>query len=192
MGFTRSFRHYNASRFAPGGFFMITYTATNTKTGRFYIGSARSYNHYVARIGQHHINEAYSDFRKDLQADPLSFEWDYSEDDLDSPDFEEALLAIYCGSPWCYNISPYANGSVPGRAQRGTGWNHSKETRSKMSNSAKRPEAQPAHKKEAQSRAVSETNAKKQPCPCCGKLMNVGNLARHLKSPRNQCHQQVG
>ncbi len=163
---------------------MITYTATNTKTGKFYIGSARSYAHYMARIGQHHVNKPYSDFRKDLQADPLAFKWEYSEDDLDTPDFEAALLAIYCGSSWCYNISPYTNGSVPGRAQRGYGWSHSEETRQKMSESAKRPEAQPTYKKEAQSRAVSATNAKKQPCPQCGMLMNVGNLTKHLKGTR--------
>jgi hypothetical protein len=60
----------------------------------------------------------------------------------------------------------------------------SKEVRQKMSESAKRPEAQPAHKKEAQSRAASATNAKKQPCPQCGMLMNVGNLTKHLKGTR--------
>jgi hypothetical protein len=64
----------------------------------------------------------------------------------------------------------------------GDRWN--KEIRQKMSESAKRPEAQPAHKKAAQSRAVSETNSKKQPCPQCGFLMNVGNLTKHLKGTR--------
>jgi len=60
----------------------------------------------------------------------------------------------------------------------------SDECRAKMRAAALRPEAQPAHKKAAQSRAVSETNAKKQPCPQCGMLMNVGNLTKHLKGTR--------
>ena len=59
-----------------------------------------------------------------------------------------------------------------------------KETREKMSESARKPGAQPPHKKAAQSRAVSETNSKKQPCPQCGMLMNVGNLAKHIKGTR--------
>ena len=57
----------------------------------------------------------------------------------------------------------------------------SPECRSKMSLSALKPSAQPAHKKAAQSRAVSATNAKKEPCPHCGKLMNIGNLTQHLR-----------
>ena len=60
----------------------------------------------------------------------------------------------------------------------------SEECRSKQRAAALRPEAQPAHKKAAQSRAVSETNSKKQPCPQCGMLMNVGNLAKHIKGTR--------
>jgi hypothetical protein len=56
--------------------------------------------------------------------------------------------------------------------------------REKMRIAASRPEAQPAHKKEAQSRAVSETNSKKLPCPQCGMLMNIGNLTKHLKGTR--------
>jgi len=59
-----------------------------------------------------------------------------------------------------------------------------KKTREKMSASAKSAKAQPAHKKAAQSRAASATNSKKQPCPQCGMLMNVGNLAKHIKGTR--------
>ena len=60
----------------------------------------------------------------------------------------------------------------------------SEKCRSKQRAAALRPEAQPAHKKAAQSRAVSETNSKKQPCPQCGMLMNVGNLTKHIKGTR--------
>jgi hypothetical protein len=66
----------------------------------------------------------------------------------------------------------------------------SEECRAKMRVAALRPEAQPTHKKEAQSRAVSATNAKKQPCPQCGLLMNVGNLTKHLKGTRCKGKQQ--
>jgi len=59
-----------------------------------------------------------------------------------------------------------------------------KKTREKMSESALKPGAQPPHKKAAQSRAVSETNSKKQPCPQCGMLMNIGNLTKHIKGTR--------
>ncbi len=57
----------------------------------------------------------------------------------------------------------------------------SEECRAKMRAAALRPEAQPAHKKAAQSRAVSTTNSKKQPCPTCGKMMNIGNLTQHIR-----------
>lgn len=67
-----------------------------------------------------------------------------------------------------------------------------RETRQKMSESARKPGAQPPHKKAAQSRAVSETNSKKQPCPQCGMLMNVGNLAKHIKGTRCKGKPQVG
>jgi hypothetical protein len=67
-----------------------------------------------------------------------------------------------------------------------------KQTRQKMSESAKKPGAQPPHKKAAQSQAVSATNAKKQPCPHCGMLMNVGNLTKHLKGTRCKGTPQVG
>jgi hypothetical protein len=69
---------------------------------------------------------------------------------------------------------------------------HSDITKLKMSESALNPEAQPAHKKAAQSRAVSATNAKKQPCPQCGMLMNVGNLTKHLKGTRCPGNLYVG
>ncbi len=164
---------------------MLTYRATSVKTGRYYIGSAQSYCHYMNRIGNHHIRKGNKKFWIDLQADPKAFVWEIlREDDLSTRDYEYELLQKHVGDPLCYNISR-TNGSLgPGVAPRGYGWEHSDTTKLKMSESAKRPEAQPAHKKAAQSRAVSTTNAKKQPCPQCGMLMNVGNLTKHLKGTR--------
>ena len=169
---------------------MLTYKATNTKTGRYYIGSAKTYCHYMNRIGNHHIRKDKREFIQDLQEDPKAFVWEVlREDDLDTRDYEYELLQKHVGKPLCYNKS-HTNGAVRGVANRGFGWEHSSSTKLKMSESAKRPEAQPTHKKEAQSRAVSTTNAKKQPCPQCGLLMNVGNLTKHLKGTRCKGKQQ--
>jgi hypothetical protein len=166
---------------------MITYTATNTKTGQFYIGSAKNYCHFMNRKGNHHVGKPYSDFRKDLQADPLSFVWDYSEDGLDTRDYEEALLALYVGSKWCYNISKKSGGCCgdPETVYRGgkTGMKQSEETRRKIGEGNRNPSAE---KRKRQSEGVSATNAKKQPCPTCGKLMNIGNLTQHIR--RGKCH----
>ena len=73
-------------------------------------------------------------------------------------------------------------GKIANAARVNTG--RTKETREKMRESALRPEANPPHKKEAQSRSVTETNSKKLPCPQCGMLMNIGNLAKHVKGTR--------
>jgi hypothetical protein len=165
-------------------FFMLTYKVTSQATGRYYIGSAKTYCHYMNRVGNHHIRKSSSEFHLALQANPKDFMWEVlREDELETRDYEYELLQEHVGNPLCYNKSA-TNGAVRGVAQRGTGWEHSDTTKLKMSESAKKPEAQPAHKKAAQSRAVSETNAKKQPCPQCGMLMNVGNLTKHLKGTR--------
>ena len=163
---------------------MLTYRATNKITGRYYIGSAKSYCHYMNRVGNHHIRKSESEFHIDLQADPKNFVWEIlCEDELETRDYEYGQLQDHVGNPLCYNKSS-TNGAIRGVAQRGTGWEHSETTKLKMSESAKLPEAQPPHKKAAQSKAASATNAKKQPCPQCGMLMNVGNLAKHLKGTR--------
>ena len=166
-------------------FFVITYTATNTKTGQFYIGSAKDYCNYMNRRGNHHVGNPYNLFRKDLQSDPLSFVWDYSEDDLETRDFEGSLLGVYVGSKWCYNEckNPYgfdtdvarrANSLIKNRSR-------SEETRQKIGEGNRNPSA---YKRKRQSEGVSATNSKKQPCPQCGMLMNVGNLAKHIKGTR--------
>ena len=81
------------------------------------------------------------------------------------------------GNKWISENAKRANASRKTTAR-------SEQCKAKMRAAALRPEAQPAHKKVAQSRAVSETNSKKQPCPQCGMLMNVGNLTKHLKGTR--------
>ncbi len=168
---------------------MLTYKATNTKTGRYYIGSAQSYCHYMNRIGNHHVRKGQKEFWVDLQADPKAFIWEVlREDDLTTRTYEYQLLQEHVKDPLCYNKSS-SNGAIPGVAQRGTGWKHSEETRQKIGEGNRNPSAE---KRKRQSEGVSKTNAKKQPCPQCGMLMNVGNLTKHIKGTRCKGKPQVG
>ena len=166
---------------------MITYTATNTKTGKFYIGSTKDYCNYVNRQGNHHVGNPYNEFRQDLQANPLDFIWEYSEDSLEDRDFEASLLEIYVGSKWCYNSRKEdrfssETASLANKARTNTA--RSEETRAKMSASASRLEANPPHKKEAQREAMRRTSLNKQPCPQCGMMLGPGNLVKHIKGTR--------
>ena len=152
---------------------MITYTATNIKTGKFYIGSAKSYCRYMARIGQHHIHapggRGYSDFHRDLQADPLSFKWEYIEDELETRDREKSLIAVHIGSALCYNIGEGRHNNHP------TGWKHTEEAKQKQRVAALKDG-------ERRSKHLSRVVNTKEPCPHCGKLMNPGNLKQHLRA----------
>jgi len=157
---------------------MLTYTATNTKTGEFYIGSAKNYCHFMNRKGNHHVGHAYNKFREDLQANPLDFIWDYSEDDLDDRSFEAALLEIYVGNRFCYNLSKRPAGCCgdPETVYRGGRKTpHTEETRAKMSASALKTS-------DIKSKTMTKMVTSKEPCPHCGKLMNPGNLKQHLRA----------
>jgi hypothetical protein len=152
---------------------MITYTATNTKTGQFYIGSALSYCRYMARMGTHHTmqpGKGYTRFQKDLQADPLAFKWEWSEDDRDDRDTEKSLIALYRDSKFLYNVGEgrYEGINNPRRG-------HTEETKQKISAAAKKDSAR-------RSKQLSAVVNKKEPCPHCGKLMNPGNLKQHLRA----------
>ena len=166
---------------------MVTYKATSTKTGRYYIGSAKTYCHYINRMGCHHLvyiskSKFHNDFHKDLWDNPRDFVWEILlEDDLTTRDYERQLLRECRKDPLNYNLS-HQDWGMEGGLEDGLRW--SKETKEKMRASAKTAKANPTHKKEAQSRAVSETNSKKQPCPQCGMLMNIGNLTKHIKGTR--------
>lgn len=166
---------------------MVTYKATNVKTGRYYIGSAKTYCHYINRMGCHHLvyiskSKHPNDFHKDLWENPRDFQWEIlREDELTTRDYERELLRECRNDPLNYNLSHLSWGMEEDITD-GPRW--SKETKEKMRESAKSKKAQPDHKKAAQSRAVSATNANKLPCPQCGLLMNIGNLTRHLKSTR--------
>jgi hypothetical protein len=127
------------------------------------------------RIGNHHVRKGQKDFWIDLQADPKAFVWEILlEDDLSTRDHEYELLKRHVGDPLCYNKSA-TNGAVRGVAQRGTGWEHTDETRQKMSASALKTS-------DIKSKTMTKMVTSKEPCPHCGKLMNPGNLKQHLRA----------
>jgi len=134
------------------------------------------------RIGNHHMAKRGSPFQTDVQNNPRVFLWEIlKEDDLKTREFERNLIREHANDPLMYNLHRWTWRKEEPLSD-GPRWG--KETREKMRESAKKESSQPAHKKAAQSRAVSETNSKKQPCPQCGMLMNIGNLAKHLKGTK--------
>ena len=160
---------------------MITYTATNIKTGQFYIGSALTYCHYMSRIGTHHTvrpGRGYTQFQKDLQADPLAFKWEWSEDDRDDRSTEKSLISLYQGSPYLYNVGEgrYDN--------RRSGWQHTEEAKKAQSEKNKLSYEQNPERREKVRKSVAITNARKVECPHCGLITNPGNLTKHLKGTR--------
>ena len=157
---------------------MILYTATNVKTGMFYIGSTKSHKHYIARRRYHLTNSGSSfQFHKDLQKSPGDFRWEFSE--IEDRSEEEAMLALYVGSKFCYNKSVKADGS--GFGGRPKGYSHTDDTRVKQSMGQWENWKDNDERREIVSTKMAETNSKLQPCPDCGKLMNAGNLSQHLR-----------
>lgn len=84
---------------------MITYIATNTKTGKFYIGST---NCFESRKKQHLKSKRNYPFQNALRKDPDAFLWEYWVDDSTEPILEQALLDMFFGTQQCYNLSSNA------------------------------------------------------------------------------------
>ena len=84
---------------------MITYIATNTLNGKFYIGSTinfhkRKINHLTCKVKSH--------FHHALRKNPEAFVWETTEDGYSEPVLEQALLDMWFGKNQCYNLSPVA------------------------------------------------------------------------------------
>ena len=157
---------------------MILYTATNTQTGMFYIGSAASHKHYIARRRYHlTVSGSPFQFHKDLQKTPMDFKWEISE--IADRSEEEAMLSIYVGTQFCYNKSVRADGS--GFGGRPKGYHHTDDTRVRQSVSQWENWKENDQRRELVATKMKETNSKLQPCPDCGRLMNVGNLTQHIR-----------
>lgn len=160
---------------------MILYTATNTKTGKFYIGSCLSVKLYISRRRYHlTVKNSPYEFHQDLQASPEDWVWETSE--INDRSEEEAMLSLYVGSKFCYNKSTHAKGS--GLGGRKPGYEHKISTREKQSDSQRKNWEDNQDRRNIVREKIKTVNSKKQPCPQCGMLMNVGNLTKHLKGTR--------
>ncbi len=101
---------------------MITYTATNIRTGQFYIGSTTNFQ---KRQKEHLSCKKPYPFQRALRKRPLDFVWEWVEDDKDEPELEQFLLDLFWGTPLCYNLA--ADATAPTRGKM-----HSPETKAKI------------------------------------------------------------
>lgn len=85
---------------------MITYIATNTLNGKFYIGSTKDFG---KRKKDHLKSKNNYPFQNALRKHPDLFEWETHVDDCDEPVLEQALLDMWFGKEQCYNINPFAS-----------------------------------------------------------------------------------
>ena len=85
---------------------MDTYKATNTRNGKFYIGSSKNFE----KRKQAHLNskEKYP-FQNALRKNPDEWEWETWSDDCDEPVLEQALLDMWFGTEQCLNLNPFAS-----------------------------------------------------------------------------------
>lgn len=106
---------------------MITYIATNTVNGKFYIGSTST---TLERRKRHHLrNRNNWPFQNALRQNPEAFEWGVFEDDSEERILEQALLDMWYGTEQCYNVSKDATAPMTGRKHSKETIRHFKETR---------------------------------------------------------------
>jgi len=84
---------------------MITYIATNTSNGKFYIGST---NNLERRKREHRRTRENYPFNNALRCNPDIFDWQLIEDNSKEPILEQALLDMWFGTEQCYNLNPSA------------------------------------------------------------------------------------
>lgn len=84
---------------------MITYIATNTQNGKFYVGSTTDFD----RRKKEHLTSAQQfHFQRALRKNPDLFIWEIFEDDSEEPVLEQALLDMWYGKEQCYNMCGFA------------------------------------------------------------------------------------
>jgi group I intron endonuclease len=101
---------------------MITYTATNTRTGQFYIGSTFNFK---KRQQEHLSSKAPLPFQRALRKNPDEWEWEFVEDDREDRELEQLLLDLFWGTEGCLNLAADATSPTKGRK-------HTHETRAKI------------------------------------------------------------
>jgi len=157
---------------------MITYTATNTKTGQFYIGSAKNYCCYMERVGTHHKTKpgkrGYTRFHKDLQEDPLSFKWEWSEDDRDDRNTESSLIRCYGESEFIYNCQ--------GKHGKHIGPSVTPEYLKKHSKRVKKDWEDAENRRVKQSEWMKEVANRKVQCPHCDLVSSPAGIANHIRA----------
>ena len=87
---------------------MITYRATNTLNGKFYIGS--TIRDFRERKKEHLRSKFDWPFQSALRKNPEAFVWEVWEDDENEPLLEQKLLDWWYGSEKCYNLTGVAGG----------------------------------------------------------------------------------
>jgi len=86
---------------------MITYRATNTLNGKFYIGSTTDFER---RKSQHLKDKrVHTPFNNALRKNPEAFEWETWSDGSSEPVLEQALLDMFFGTEQYYNLNPVAS-----------------------------------------------------------------------------------
>jgi group I intron endonuclease len=123
---------------------MITYIATNTRTGNFYIGSTFNFK---KRQQEHLSSKAPLPFQRALRKNPDEWEWEFVEDDREDRDFEQLLLDLFWGTTGCLNLAADVTSPTKGRKQtpetrakigaKHKGKRYGPETRQKISKAAK-------------------------------------------------------
>ena len=108
---------------------MITYIATNTTNGRFYIGSTNSLER---RKREHLKNSSNYPFQNALRKNPEAFEWQIFTDESEDRELEQALLDMFCNTQQCYNINSVAR-CPPLPTTGRTWWTNSAEIKEKTS-----------------------------------------------------------
>ena len=123
---------------------MITYTATNTRTGQFYIGSTANFK---KRQQEHLSSKAPLPFQRALRKNPDEWEWEFVEDDREDRELEQLLLDLFWGTEGCLNLAADATSPTKGREQtaetkakigaKHKGKKYGPETRAKISQARK-------------------------------------------------------
>jgi len=91
---------------------MITYTATNTRTDQFYIGSTTNFK---KRQQEHLGSKEPLPFQRSLRKHPEDWVWDFHEDEREDRELEQFLLDLLWGTKGCLNIAPDVNAPTKGR-----------------------------------------------------------------------------